>query len=86
MNQLPQSFLLVLKLASCLGHHFDRATFLKAKVRSGYDLDSVLPSVCQIGFIHEVSPGRFMWAHDEVRTGEYPSSEALSIDSGRFHS
>ena len=32
MSQLPQSFRLVLKLASCLGHSFDAATFNRAKV------------------------------------------------------
>lgn len=32
MAQLPLSYRLVLKLACCLGHQFDRATFNKAKV------------------------------------------------------
>ena len=32
MSQLPLSFRLVLKLASCLGHSFDAVTFMKANV------------------------------------------------------
>lgn len=34
MSQLPQSYRLVLKLASCLGFQFDAATFIKARVSS----------------------------------------------------
>ena len=34
MSELPQSYGLVLKVASCLGHRFDGAAFSKAKVRS----------------------------------------------------
>ena len=36
MSQLPASFRLVLKLAACLGHSFDSATFNKAKVSLFY--------------------------------------------------
>ena len=67
LAKMPLSYRLVLKLASCLGDHFDYATFLKAKVRSDYDLDKVFPHVCQIGFLHELAPGKYMWAHDQVR-------------------
>lgn len=67
MVKLPLSFRLVLKLASCLGNHFDYATFLKAKVKSDYDLDTVLPLVCQLGLLYKLAPGKFMWAHDQVR-------------------
>jgi len=71
MTKLPLSYCLVLKLSSCLGRHFDLVTFLKAKVKSDYDLVKVLPFVCQIGFLHEISPGKFMWAHDQVRQAAY---------------
>eukprot|EP00571_Detonula_confervacea_P007895 CAMPEP_0172331684 /NCGR_PEP_ID=MMETSP1058-20130122/62053_1 /TAXON_ID=83371 /ORGANISM="Detonula confervacea, Strain CCMP 353" /LENGTH=1323 /DNA_ID=CAMNT_0013048953 /DNA_START=104 /DNA_END=4075 /DNA_ORIENTATION=+ len=76
MTKLPRSYRLALKLASCLGHHFDHVTFLKAKVKSDYDLEKVLPSVCHLGFLHQVSPNnspnpQFMWAHDEVREAAY---------------
>ena len=71
MSQLPHSFRLVLKLASCLGDSFDAETFNKAKVKSDYDVDQVLPSVCQIGYIYEISSGKFIWAHDVVRHAAY---------------
>jgi len=71
MTKLPSSYGLVLKLAACLGHTFDYDTFQKAKVKSDFDLANVLPSVCQIGFLHEISPGSFMWAHDQVRSAAY---------------
>ncbi len=66
MSRLPLSYRLVLKLASCLGYQFNRATFNKARVKSDYNLESVLPAVCQIGYIHEISSDKFMWAHDQV--------------------
>ena len=71
MSLLACSHRLVLKLVSCLGDSFDAATFNKAKVKSDYDLEQVLPSVCQIGYIHEISSGKFIWAHDEVRQAAY---------------
>ena len=93
MSELPKSYRLVLKLASCLGHQFDGATFNKAKVsylfcvcgddisirhplqcshsnfvstickqvKSDYKLENVLPLVCNIGYIHEISPNEFIW-------------------------
>lgn len=61
MGKLPQSLRLVLKLASCLGHSFDLDLFRKAEIKQGYDLEMTLKQVCQVGYIHEVSPNKFVW-------------------------
>ena len=71
MAMLPETYCLALKLASCLGTNFDLNTFSKAKVRTNFELENVLPSVVQLGFIHEVTPGKFLWAHDQVRMAAY---------------
>ena len=61
MSKLPQSYQLALKLASCLGHSFNYETFRRAKIKQGYDLEMILPTVCQIGYIQEISHKKFMW-------------------------
>ena len=72
MSKLPQTYCLVLKLASCLGTTFDIGTSSKAKVRTNFELQNVLPSIVKMGFIHEeVTPGKFLWAHDQVRMAAY---------------
>lgn len=71
MAKLPQSYCLVLKLAACLGDHFDQDTFLKAKIKSDCDLEKILPCVIKIGFLHEVSSGKYMWGHDQFRQAAY---------------
>ncbi|KAL7531691.1 hypothetical protein ACHAXR_008840 [Thalassiosira sp. AJA248-18] len=71
MTSLPPSYRLVLKLASCLGHSFDHSTFIKARIKQGVDLEAILPFVCEVGYIQEVSPNKFIWAHDQIQQAAY---------------
>ncbi|KAL7554265.1 hypothetical protein ACHAWF_017700, partial [Thalassiosira exigua] len=82
MSKLPPSYILVLKLGSCLGDHFDHRMFAKAKVKTDYDLEAVIPHVCQIGFLHEID-GRFIWAHDQIREAAYDLIPCAARES--FH-
>ncbi|KAL7541825.1 hypothetical protein ACHAXR_011258 [Thalassiosira sp. AJA248-18] len=71
MSKLPQSYCLVLKLASCLGRSFDYDTFQKAEIKQGYGLETTLQLVCQVGYIEEVSPRKFVWSHDQIQQAAY---------------
>lgn len=59
--KLSQEQKLVLKLASFLGNNFDYETFCKAEIKQGVKLESLLPSVCQAGYLQEISPQVYKW-------------------------
>jgi len=59
-----------LKVAACFGTEFDLVTFKKAKV-TGVALEQFLPTLSSSGFLSETSPGKFQWAHDQVRQAAY---------------
>ena len=71
MEKLPQNYRLVLKVAACLGHSFDYHTFKKAKVNTNLNLEDLLPKVVSFGFIQELAPNQFAWAHDQIQQAGY---------------
>jgi len=71
MEKLPHSYRLVLEVAACLGHPFDYHTFKKAKVQGKLKLEDLLPRVAAFGFIQELAPNQFAWAHDQVQQAAY---------------
>jgi len=71
MSKLLSGYSLALKVASCLGHEFDYVTMKRAKVMDACSLEYFLPTLTSLGFIQELSPSTFVWAHDQVQQAAY---------------
>ena len=71
MEKLHHQYRLVLEVAACLGQPFDYSTFKKANVKANFKLEDLLPIVASFGFIQELAPNNFAWAHDQVQQAAY---------------
>lgn len=67
MALLPSNIQDGLKLAACLGSELHADTLLKAKKANGFDLIEFILVAIDGGFLQEISPRQYRWAHDQIQ-------------------
>ncbi|KAL7554753.1 hypothetical protein ACHAWF_018292 [Thalassiosira exigua] len=71
MTRLPHGMQSGLKLSACLGSIFDVGTLEKGISENEFDIDEFLRFAVEGGYLRVLSPGKFMWAHDQIQQAAY---------------
>jgi predicted ATPase len=77
----PQSVLLGLQIAACLGPTFDLETYTKADSKKGLSVEDFIYTVTESGFISENSPGQYTWNHDKILEAAYSLIPRSGLES-----
>lgn len=69
--RMPRAIQAGLKVAACLGSTFDLAVFQKANKSSDTTTNDFISYVTENGLLHELSPNKLTWSHDQLQEAAY---------------